>query len=67
MPHPHDPSIIAKVLSLPEDEVSEFVRQAMSSKRLSGIVKDLNSNVLYGEPDQKAQATEALGRLGFTI
>ncbi|MEM8580951.1 MAG: hypothetical protein AAGA38_10595 [Pseudomonadota bacterium] len=67
MHHLHDPSIINMVLSLQEDEISEFVRDAMSSKRLSGIVKDLNSNLLYGEPDQKQQATEALNRLGFMM
>ncbi len=67
MPHVHDPSILKMVLSLQEEEVGEFVRDAMSSKRLSGIVKDLNSNLLYGEPDQKALATEALNRLGFTM
>lgn len=67
MPYTHDPASLKKVLSLPDDEVSEFVREAMSAKRLSGIVKDLNSNLLYGEPDEKAQANQALSRLGFTM
>lgn len=56
---------VSKVLSLREEEVGDFLRDAIHSKRLSIIVKQLNSELLDGAPDNKAQASDALNRLGF--
>ncbi|WP_425091833.1 hypothetical protein [Tropicimonas sp. S265A] len=56
---------MSNILSLREEEVAEFLRDAMTSKRLSTIVKHLNSELLDGAPESKEKASAALTRLGF--
>ncbi len=58
-------SVLSNVLSLKDEEVSEFIREAMSSKQLSTIMHDLNTGLLEGGPEEQTKAAMALSRLGF--
>jgi hypothetical protein len=58
---------LTRILDLREDDICDFMRDAMNSKRLSQIVKDLNDLLLDGAPEQKAKASQALSRLGFPL
>lgn len=65
MPTSIDATTLSRVLALHEDQVGEFLRDAITHKRLSSIMVDLNSVLLHGEAETRAQAEAAITRLGF--
>ncbi len=57
-------SFATEVLSLQEDAV-EFVHTQIAQRKLTKTVAALNKELLYGDASQKAQAKQALEKLGF--
>jgi len=62
---PQTDSTLSQVLSLRDEEVNEFLREAIMNKRLSAVMESLNAELLNGAPERKTQAGEAINRLGF--
>lgn len=65
MSNAFETAVLSRILALKEEEIGEFIREAMTSKRLSAIVHDLNTRLLHGAPEERGKAEEALARLGF--
>lgn len=65
MPKSIDTTTLSRVLALQEEQVGDFVRDAIVDKRLSTIMADLNLTLMNGDPDTRAQAHLAITRLGF--
>lgn len=55
----------AHVLSIKTTEVAPFVRKCVRERSLSVIVKDLNHDLIFGTPEQREDAREALRHIGF--
>lgn len=54
-----------EVLDLKEEEISDFLRGLIASKRLTPLVQTLNRDLLEGSAELAEAARTALKRLGF--
>ena len=53
------------LLSIPKDDFHEFIREAVQTKRLHGMVQALNEQCLSKTDANAAPARAALTRIGF--
>lgn len=60
-----DTPTAAHVLNINETDVAPFVRKCVQERSLSAIVKDLNHDLIFGTPEQREEAREALKHIGF--
>ncbi|GFE66118.1 hypothetical protein [Litoreibacter roseus] len=53
------------ILGFSEDEAAGFISEKVEARALSATVRQLNEDVLSGDPTRRDKALRALGRLGF--
>lgn len=53
------------ILGLSDEEAPAFVSEKVATKSLSATIKQLNSDVLSGDPVRRDKAARALKKLGF--
>ena len=54
------------ILALDRDRVAEFIQQHAGTRTLSGIVKQLNEDLIAGDETASEMAARALSHLGFS-
>ncbi|MCM2563439.1 hypothetical protein M8756_14965 [Lutimaribacter sp. EGI FJ00015] len=58
---------IDAILAAPSETIADLICEMRNKKQLSSLVHDLNDCVLFGEPEQKTRATQALVAMGFAL
>ena len=61
----HDIPVSVHVLGLDPSDVPPFVRRCVRERSLSGLVKNLNNELLFGTADQREEARRDLKHIGF--
>ena len=57
--------LVQFITALPDQNVSDFIREQSRSKLLSGTVRSLNEAVLSHEAHRRGAALKAIEKLGF--